>query len=802
MVSRRTLLRGGLASTLAAMFDGGEADPARGDTGQPPIDRRAVVSRHNVVRTGLNRRSPLQVGNGRFAFGADVTGLQTFAAFNTLSEWAWHTAPLPAGQTPADLHDATWQSRTRGVPYDSGDAAHPQITAWAFANPSRINLGRIGLALLKADGTPATAADLTAVRQELDLWTGTLHSRFTVDGGEVTVTTACHPDADAVAFRIGSPLVAAGRLSAYVDFPAPDGRQFADAVGTWAHSARTPTVVTASADRRIDLLRRSDADAYHVAVTWEPGTSLHRPDAVGGRRPAVAVSRARYGADGGWVDVTAAVAAAVAGGSDVTADQATFGSDPAPKRRKRLEVTYTVDGAEHVEHVAENETWTVGDRGGANCFRLTGSAASLAFAVAFSPDPLPADVPGGAAAVAVAAADGWPRFWASGGAIDLSASADPRWRELERRVVLSQYLMAVNEAGTLPPQESGLVNTGWFGKFHMEMYWWHAAHYALWDRWGPLDRSSGVYARMLPDATARARRQGYAGARWTKMAGPDFHNAAFYTNALLVWQQPHPMFLAELEYRARPTRATLDKWAGVLFPAADFMASYPDPDAAGRLCLGPCMMVVSENTDMHVTTNPTFELAYWRFGLGVAQRWRERLGRPREPHWDQVLAGLAPLPVEGGVYVTYEGIPDMWTKYTRGHPALTGAFGWLPGDGVDPAVMRATLDRVMSTWQWRNDVWGWDYPMLAMCAARLRQPARAVDLLLTPNAGFGFDDAGLATGGPYPYFPSNGGLLYAVAMMAAGWDGAPAGPSAPGFPDPARDGGRWVVRHEGLRPAL
>ena len=55
-----------------------------------------------------------------------------------------------------------------------------------------------------------------------------------------------------------------------------------------------------------------------------------------------------------------------------------------------------------------------------------------------------------------------------------------RWRELERRIVLSQYLLAVNEAGSLPPQESGLVNNGWNGKFHMEMYWWHAAHYALW----------------------------------------------------------------------------------------------------------------------------------------------------------------------------------------------------------------------------------------------------------------------------------------------------------------------------------
>jgi len=34
---------------------------------------------------------------------------------------------------------------------------------------------------------------------------------------------------------------------------------------------------------------------------------------------------------------------------------------------------------------------------------------------------------------------GWYQFWHSGGAIDLSGSKDPRARELERRIVLSQY---------------------------------------------------------------------------------------------------------------------------------------------------------------------------------------------------------------------------------------------------------------------------------------------------------------------------------------------------------------------------
>jgi hypothetical protein len=65
--------------------------------------------------------------------------------------------------------------------------------------------------------------------------------------------------------------------------------------------------------------------------------------------------------------------------------------------------------------------------------------------------------------------------------------------------------------------------------------------------------------------------------------------------------------------------------------------------------------------------------------------------------------------------------------------------------------------------------------------------------LLHPSKKNGFNAIGLSTGGPFPYFPSNGGLLYAVAMMCAGWDGAPTR-HAPGFPDD----GSWNVRFEGL----
>ena len=104
----------------------------------------------------------------------------------------------------------------------------------------------------------------------------------------------------------------------------------------------------------------------------------------------------------------------------------------------------------------------------------------------------------------------------------------------------------------------------------------------------------------------------------------------------------------------------------------------------------------------------------------------------------------------------------------------------LPGDGVDPAVMHATVLKVAATWQWTR-VWGWDFPMMAMAAARNGEPQLAVDSLLRDCSNNRFAVNGWAKGGAYPYFPSNGGLLTAVAMMSAGWEGG-LQTSAPGFP--------------------
>lgn len=86
--------------------------------------------------------------------------------------------------------------------------------------------------------------------------------------------------------------------------------------------------------------------------------------------------------------------------------------------------------------------------------------------------------------------------------------------------------------------------------------------------------------------------------------------------------------------------------------------------------------------------------------------------------------------------------------------------------------------------------------MLAMSAARNGETEKAVEWLLHPL--FQFDDVGMPVSTlrvPTPYFPGAGALLYAVAMMAEGWDGSDG--AAPGFPEEG-----WQVRTEGLSKAM
>jgi hypothetical protein len=402
------------------------------------------------------------------------------------------------------------------------------------------------------------------------------------------------------------------------------------------------------------------------------------------------------------------------------------------------------------------------------------------------------------AATSVASVNSWNDFWMSGGAVDLSGSTDPRASELERRIILSQYLTRIQCAGDQPPQETGLTYNSWYGKPHLEMHWWHAAHFALWGRPELLERSLDWYRHVASGARRIAERQGFGGIRWQKMTDPEGRESPSSVGAFLIWQQPHFIYFADLCYRQHPDQATLKKYKDLVFATADFMASYPWYDTVGhRYVLGNGLIPAQERFAAESTINPCFELAYWRWALSTAQRWRVLLGMGPDSSWRRVERALSVLPQRGGIYFPTESATDAYTneRYRTDHPAVLATFGFLPAtEGLDTTIMLHTFEWVWKNWKW-EDTWGWDFPLTAMSATRLGLPDKAIDALLMPVTkntylvnGHNYQDERLRL-----YLPGNGGLLAAIAIMCAGYDGCTG--SNPGFPQD----GKWKVRWEGLR---
>lgn len=389
-------------------------------------------------------------------------------------------------------------------------------------------------------------------------------------------------------------------------------------------------------------------------------------------------------------------------------------------------------------------------------------------------------------------------FWKSGGAIDFAGSTDPRADELERRIILSQYLTKIQCSGNFPPQETGLTYNSWYGKPHLEMHWWHGIHFALWGRPKLLQKSVDWYFKVQDIAKDIAKRQGYKGIRWQKMTDNKGREVPSSVGSFLIWQQPHFIYFTELLYRAKQDKSVLEKYKDLVFGTADFMASFARYDeATKKYVLGKGLIPAQERFKAEETFNPTYELVYWHWALKVAQQWRERLGLPRDQKWDAVIKDLSPLPVQGNKYLFTESGTDSYTnpEYKTDHPSVFGALGMMPQTPMlDKQIMQNTFDWIWNNWSW-HDTWGWDFPMTAMTATRLGMPDKAIEALLMPIQtntylpnGHNYQEGRLTI-----YLPGNGGLLSAIAMMCAGYDQAKG--TLPGIP---KDG-KWKVKFEGLQ---
>lgn len=741
------------------------------------IDRQALVTRHNPVIRKLDVDAPLTVGNGGFAFNADITGLQTFAEHyhrwgvpvETQSRWCWVTDPNPNNYTLADASRDFTNADGRVMAYPT--KASSPAGDWLRKNPRVHPLGQIRLDYVKADGSVLVPEDIQKPTQTLDLWRGVITSQFEIEGKPVKVTTVCHPQYDLVAVRIESELVAKGKLGAKLAFPrGHDPATKNTPALDWSQPETHETRMIRPGPGWAWLQRQVLDARYEVIVAWGLGAQFTN----------VASHQFRLAQSSGSAGL--------------------LPTNGAPS---------TGSASSGVTRAQDNQSGS--SRAGARRSDALGN--TLEFTVGFYPGPaLPSMWPS-VDLTKDASAKYWESFWTNSAVVDFSGSTDPRAKQIEERVVLSRYLMSTQMAGDVPPQESGLTCNTWYGKHHTEMIWWHTAHFALWGNDELLAKNLVWYQRQLPAARELAKSRGLRGARWAKMTGPVMRESPG-GNPLIVWNQPHMVHLSELLYRNNPTPETLSRYRELVFETADCLASMVHLDEAKKVyVLGPPLWIAQEIYDQGTSQNPSFELAYWQWALQTAQIWRERLGLKREEKWDHIIKHLAPVPQKDGKYVALGSNPDTWDNIDsrHDHPTMLAPLGILPGTGVERATMERTLDAVLTTWDWETKIWGWDYPMIAMTAARLGRPETAVEILLREGPNNKYlpnghcpqrSDEAMAKS-PMPgarkreiavYLPANGAFLSAVAMMAAGWDGNTN--NAPGFP---KDG-KWQVRVEGLRP--
>ncbi len=688
---------------------------------QTRIDRKALVQRHTIVNTRFDSLSSLSIGNGGFAFTVDITGLQSFpeayvngVPLGTQSEWGWHsfidTANYSFEETLRD-----YQINGRNVSY-SVQLREPErkrnAVEWFRQNPHRLQLGHIGFDILKNDGRAASINDIKNVRQTLNMWTGEIHSQFTVDDIPVEVITYCHQEQDAIAVKLNSPLLAEGRIRIRFQFPYPTGT-WTDRGGNFNNSDKHSSKIISLSNRDVLLQHLLDTTSYYLAINWKNNAKVSQ-------------------------------------------------------------------AADHYFHLAPEST------------------SSFEFSFRFNENKSLSAVPT-FDETAENSNNKWQEFWNSGAAVDFSGSADKRAAELEKRIVLSQYLTKIQCAGNYPPQETGLTYNSWFGRPHLEMHWWHGVHFSLWGRNQLMEKSLSWYKNVSEKARQIAKRQGYDGIRWQKMTDNDGNESPSSVGAFLIWQQPHFIYFAELCYRERKDLKTLEKYCDLVFSSADFMASYAYFDSTKqKFILGKGLIPAQEEFNPQETFNPAYELVYWYWALDIAQQWRKRMNLAPNPKWEDVMKRLSALAVIDNKYLFAENARDSYTnpKYKTDHPAVLGAWGIMPKTKlVNEKIMRNTFDWIWDNWTW-NETWGWDYPMLAMSATRLGLPEKAIDALLMPVQkntylinGHNYQDERLTI-----YLPGNGGLLAAVAMMCAGYDGAKI--KNPGIPN----NGKWKVRWEGLKP--
>ena len=367
----------------------------------------------------------------------------------------------------------------------------------------------------------------------------------------------------------------------------------------------------------------------------------------------------------------------------------------------------------------------------------------------------------------------WHNYWTTGKFLNSDN------KELMRRVILSQYLLVINDSGYIPPAETGLTCNSWYGKAHLEMHYWHMAWAPLWGHPELLTRSFDWYIDILDEAKKNASRNGYKGARWTKMVSYTGSDCPSKIAPLLVWQQPHIINMLQIVIDNNTSddfdvKAYMSKYWILVKETAVFIADYLVYDPMSDIYnIEAPVIPVQERHLPDDTRNPIFELAYFRYGLLIAAKWAYELGFTDEAsQWHNIAMHIAPLPINDDVYIAHSNCPDTFTNKAIDHPLMLQIYGMLDGYGaediVDKDIYRNTLMKVIDVWDY-STLWGWDFAVIAMAAHKLGLDDIALEQLLINSPKNDYVESGNNRQNSRKdlplYLPGNGSLLLAAARI-------------------------------------
>lgn len=707
------------------------------------IDRYNLVSRHNPKLSEIDTSSVLSVGNGEFAFSMDITGMQTLyhkyeeeeMPLCTMSQWGWHTTPVSKDKYEYTREDLKETEYT----FCDRKVFYPvkaQKGNEEVYHWLRENPHRLNLSRigLLYEGKEIKAENITSISQELNLYRGIIYSSFILEKEEVKVKTACASETDTVAFEIHSKELLKKNLSIVLDFPYGSPGKSAS---DWESVNRHKTFILGEGK----MYEPNFGEECNDTIT----THATKKETFQGKTFLI---RRILDNDIYYVLLHSK--------EEITLERA------APHR---LEIT-----ANNTNSIGLTVTFSKRNK-------LKRKEASDVFHES---------------------EENFREFWTRTGVIDFQESKDARARELERRIILSQYLLFIQCTGSTPPQETGLTCNSWYGKFHLEMYFWHAAYLPLFGRGDLLEKSLEWFLKHLKEAKENAAKNGYKGARWPKMVAETGIDSPSPIATLLVWQQPHIIYMLELTYCGNPKSEFLQKYYDIVEQTAEFMvdfAVYNEKENYYEL-LSP-LIPAQETHKPEITKNPTYEVEYWVFTLNIAISWAKRLNKEYNQLWDRVANHMVPSPIEKERYLAHSNCIETYEKFNKDHPSMLCAYGVINSGRMNGEAMMNSLIKTMECWNYPS-LWGWDFAVMSMTAVRLKNPELALELLLKESEKNCYVKSGnnkqISRKDLPLYLPGNGSLLLAAALMTAGYEGCQE--EVPGFPK----NGMWKVKYEGIHP--